>query len=162
MIQLVGTLDRSAGLVTFVKSDGDNQRLFVSDADSDTLSYAFRDADNGAVSLSGRAVSLNVGVEGAITGLRAGDLQINGVEVGRSFAGDDLVSPQNNAIGSGIAKAAAINRVSLETGVYARVNTTFMPGQAMSDNVAVTGVISVNGVLTGDIESTTYDSSVTR
>jgi flagellin-like hook-associated protein FlgL len=162
VIQLLGTLDRSAGLVTFVKSDGDNQRLFVSDADSDTLSYAFRDADNGTMSLSGRAVLLNVGVEGSIPGLRAGDLQINGIEVGRSFASDDLVSPRNNASGSGIAKAAAINRVSLETGVYARVNTTLMPGQAMFDTTAVTGAITINGVRTGDIESIAYDSAATR
>ena len=67
--------------------------------------------------MSSRSFSYAVDVAGSIPALRAGDLQINGIEIGASHAEDDPFSPSNNASGSAIAKAAAINRMANATGV---------------------------------------------
>ena len=53
----------------------------------------------------------------SVPALRAGDLKINGIEIGASHAQDDPFSPANNASGSAIAKAAAINRMANATGI---------------------------------------------
>jgi flagellin len=88
--------------------------------------------------------------------LAAGDLVINGVVVNASLATDDNLSMSANAAASSIAKAAAINRVSSESGVIARVNSTVVGGVSMSAPAAATsGSISVNGVSTASITTGT-------
>ena len=86
--------------------------------------------------------------------LRSGDLIINGVTVGGSAATDDGLSKDAKAASS-IAKAAAINKVSDQSGVKAVVNETYSAGYKM---VALTGVaatrngyIVVNGVQTSTL-----------
>jgi flagellin len=66
---------------------------------------------------------------GAVTAqqLASGDLSINGYQVGASAS--DGVS-FSNATGSGIAKAAAINAISGQTGVTATVGATTVAGTA--------------------------------
>jgi flagellin len=59
----------------------------------------------------------SVFIEESIPALRAGDLKINGIDIGASYATDDKLSPVGNAAGSAIAKAAAINRMAVATGV---------------------------------------------
>ena len=54
-----------------------------------------------------------------VNNLETGDLIINGTTINPSLAKDDTVSPRTNAGGSAIAIAAAINRESAATGVYA-------------------------------------------
>ena len=84
--------------------------------------------------------------------LAAGDLVINGVVVNASLATDDNLSMSASAAASSIAKAAAINRVSSESGVIARVNSTVVGGVSMSaPATATSGSISVNGVSTASI-----------
>ncbi len=81
-----------------------------------------------------------------------GDLIINGVVVGASLATDDTVSsnffevdPSPKAA-SAIAKAAAINRVSEQSGVVATVGKTTAYGSAMDDaDAGTTGVVTING-----------------
>jgi flagellin len=85
--------------------------------------------------------------------LQANDLTINGVAVGSSKAEDDTLSSANKEA-SAIAKAAAINRASLQTGVRAVVGTTTMTGSAMTA-AATTGTVTINGVTTGSITTTT-------
>jgi len=88
-----------------------------------------------------------VGKSGA---LYNGDLVINGVVVGASLTTDDRVS--SNAFGgdpspkaaSAIAKAAAINRVSEQSGVTATVGKTTAYGTAMVANDA-SGFVTING-----------------
>jgi flagellin len=85
------------------------------------------------------------------TGIARGDLLINGVLVDQSIAQDDNLS-SGGAIGSAIAKAAAINKVSDLTGVIASVNETKVYGAAMSMTANVTsGTISINGVSTSNL-----------
>lgn len=74
-----------------------------------------------------------------------GDLIINGVAVGASLASDDTAST-NNASASAIAKAAAINRVSSQTGVIAKVNANTVAGQSMTSGGADNATVDINGV----------------
>jgi flagellin len=87
-----------------------------------------------------------------------GDLVINGVVVGASLATDDKVSsnffesdPSPKAA-SAIAKAAAINRVSDQSGVTATVGKTTAYGTEMTaPSTTDAGVVTVNGWATASI-----------
>ena len=109
---VVVTQGAPAGSITFIKDSGSNAKVI-----SDDLVYAFKKSDATAATLTSRAFSYSVSVEGSIPALRAGDLKINGIDIGASYATDDKVSPVGNAAGSAIAKAAAINRMAVATGV---------------------------------------------
>jgi flagellin len=68
-------------------------------------------------------------------------LKINDVVIGPSQASDDLLSPRNNAAGSAIAKAAAINRMAVDQG----------KSQGKSQSITLSGTpapgtVSVGGV----------------
>ncbi len=91
--------------------------------------------------------------------LRAGDVIINGVAVGQSLASDDTLSIGAKEA-SAIAKAAAINRVSSQTGVRAVVNSTVMEGSAMTA-AAGDGTITINGVTTAPV-FVTADAALSR
>jgi len=80
----------------------------------------------------------------AVAALEAGDLVINGIEVGASSGVDDAFSSSNNAL-SAISKAAAINAVSDQTGVAATIQGTFVDGNAFN-SADVTGNITINGI----------------
>jgi len=96
---------------------------------------------------------------GTLSNPVAGDLFINGVSVGASLAEDDNVSSTGNT-GSAIAIAAAVNRVSAESGVYAKVNETVVLGSSMTA-AAVNGTITINGYSTATVYTTT-DAEVSR
>lgn len=85
--------------------------------------------------------------------LQGNDLRINGVVIASSRDVDDSLSSVGKEA-SAIAKAAAINRASAETGVRAVVGTTAMTGTAMTA-AALTGTVTINGVTTGSITTTT-------
>ena len=139
-IVMTGLANRAAGTVTFTRSDGNNREVFSGEL-TDTLTYTFKDSSNAAEALTSRAVALTVGVEGSIPALRAGDLKINGIDVGASYASDDTLSPRSNAAGSAIAKAAAINRVAAAQGI------TVGESQSLTfAGVPSEGVIKVGGV----------------
>ena len=110
-IALTGTLNAAAGTVTFAKANGLNGQVI-----SDDLTYTLKNSAGVATSLASRAVSTSIAVDGSIPALRNGDLQINGIDIGASYPSDDLLSPVNNAAGSAIAKAAAINRKAVDSG----------------------------------------------
>lgn len=93
------------------------------------------------------------------TALAAGDVVINGTIIGASLASDDTASSASNA-GSAIAKAAAINRATAETGVTATVNANTVDGAAQA-GASLTGTITINGVTTASI-STTTDTADSR
>ena len=100
----------------------------------------------------GGAVSDNVT---AATALASGDITINGVSVGASKASDDTASTVTNA-GSAIAKAAAINQISDQTGVTAEVNATSLVGAAITGTTAGAFAITINDVAIGG--TTTADA----
>ncbi len=114
---------------------------------------------------SARTSVIGTGSQSAVSGvgddsaMSTGDVIINGVTIGGSSAADDA-SSSTGAASSAIAKVAAINRYSEQTGVTASVNTNTAEGAAMTAN-AQTGTITINGVTTGSI-STTTDLAVTR
>lgn len=137
-ILLTGTLSAATGVVSFAKNSGLNSSVL-----SDDLSYTFRDSSGTALDLSvtPRDLSVNVDVAGSIPTMRAGDLMINGVTIGPSVAADDMQSPRNNAAGSAIAKAAAINRVAVDQGVsQGESQSITFSGTPMPGTITVAGV----------------------
>jgi flagellin len=142
-INLTGTFDETEGKVNFLKQDGINSTVI-----SDNLTYVLKDSDGSpldgvspANTLLSRNFKLSVDVSGSIPAMRAGDLLINGVEIGGSFATDDPYSPINNANGSAIAKAAAINRkASVGSGPVGESQSITFSGNP------IPGVITVGGV----------------
>ncbi len=99
----------------------------------------------GKATVDSLGVSSTGGVssQGTDAALASGDLIINGVKVGASRAADDTASTHNQAA-SAISKAAAINRVSGETGVTAVVDVNDVGGSAMAAS-AQSGTVTLNG-----------------
>lgn len=95
----------------------------------------------------------------ANTSLDAGDLVINGVTIGAASGLDDPLSSAEKSA-SAVAKAAAINRATTETGVKAVVGTTVLTGAAQTA-AALTGTVTVNGKTTASITTTT-DAAASR
>ena len=94
-----------------------------------------------------------------LAALSAGNIMLNGVAVGASLANDDSLSNTGNS-SSAISKAAAINRVSAESGVLARVDGTTVLGSSMTASVT-SGSVTINGVDT-DTFYTSSDSEISR
>lgn len=85
----------------------------------------------------------NGNVNGALTD---GSLVLNGVTVGASLAGSDLISSADKAT-SAVAKAAAINAVSDKSGVFAVVGKTDVAGSIATGPAAVgdSAMVKING-----------------
>ncbi len=98
----------------------------------------------------GSAETAGVSAIGTSTGISNGDLIINGVAISPSNSSDDTASTANGSA-SAIAKVAAINSHSDETGVTATVLETVSVGSAMTA-ASTDGTITLNGV---DIEIAT-------
>lgn len=128
-----------------------------------------------AISVTGNAANLaNAGVNagnyatqtayssstaGTATAFAASDFNINGIAIGASVASADTASNINGQF-SAIAKAAAINAISSQTGVTAKADANSLTGAAMTPTAA-TGTISINGIATASITTTT-DATVSR
>ena len=149
-ITMTGDLNRTAGTVTFARSAGNNRQVFSGEL-TDTLVYSFKNSSDTAQAITSRAVSLSVSVDGSIPALRSGDLRINGIDIGASYATDDLLSPRSNAAGSAIAKAAAINRMAASTGISLPESQTITFA-----GVPRPGTIKVGGV---DVTITSADTT---
>ena len=113
----------------------------------------------------GASDQVGVSAIGSDDSISNGDLSINGVQIGVSSASDDSFS-RVNASASGIAKAAAINRYSAETGVTAHANPNEVNGFAMSAAAGATSAtIHINGVnisLQATANSTDAERASTR
>ncbi len=79
-------------------------------------------------------------------GLVEGAFTLNGVLIGPSLAAADTAST-DKASASSIAKAAAVNAKSAQSGVTATVNATEVAGAAMTASAAATGTITLNDVV---------------
>ncbi len=79
------------------------------------------------------------------TAMVAGDVKINGVSIGASQTYDDTASSASNDA-SAIAKAAAINKVSEQTGVTAVVRENVVTNTATQAVAAVAVDFNLNGV----------------
>ena len=91
--------------------------------------------------------------------LIAADLIINGIAIGASSGADDSVSSGEKAA-SAVAKVAAINRSTAQSGVSATVGKTVMTGTSMT-GAALTGTITLNGITTASVTTTT-DAAASR
>lgn len=133
----------------------------------DTMDISFGSVKTKDIGLGSRASLASTGtsfdtVTGAAAGgedMSAGDLLLNGVAVGASLEIDDKLSYEGND-SSAIAKAAAINRVSAQSGVHATVGDTTVHGSVMTA-AASSGTITINGVETATVY-TTDDAELSR
>jgi flagellin len=106
----------------------------------------------------GSSQAAGISAQGSNSGLQNGDLIINGTAIPPSKSDDDTASVDNQAASS-IAKVAAINSKSDDTGVKAFVNENTVSGSEMTGS-ALTGTITLNGI---EIEITTStDTATTR
>jgi len=149
------------------KTNHNNIKLLDGSADKIVLQTGTNAGDTMTIGFGSiKAKDIGEGAKAALssnnvssTALTAGDLLINGVEVGASLATDDTLSSAAND-GSAFAKAAAINRVSAQTGVYATVGSTTVAGTAMTA-AATSGTLTINGMSTSTIYTTT-DAETSR
>lgn len=170
--QLVGEIDNIG-----VRTNFNGQKLLDGSARNVKLQTGSRAGETVSFSLgSARARDLGLGSSPALTAtgafeataanlatnhaLQGGDLVINGVQIGSSSADDDNVSSTNKSA-SALAKAAAINRATEQTGVRAVVGQTVMTGSAMTA-AALTGTVTINGITTASITTTTNASDSRR
>lgn len=94
----------------------------------------------------GANAAAGVSAAGTEHALGNGDLKINGELIGASKGSDDTFSKVRNSA-SAIAKAAAINAKSKETGVEAKVNTNEVNGNTMTTaGGGTTASVEINGV----------------
>jgi flagellin len=145
-------LDGSAGKI--VLQTGTNA--------NDTMDIAFGSVKTKDIGMGSRASLSSVSTSfaaNAAPALADGDLILNGVVVGASLATDDTKSSAANA-SSAISKAAAINRVSAQSGVHATVADTVAYGTVMTA-AASNGTIKINGVDTATVY-TTDDAELSR
>jgi flagellin len=145
-------LDGSAKNVVIQTGANQEDKIKMS-FDSVRANHIGSDIQPSVTSLGGNST-----VRGALVD---GDLMINGIQVGASYADDDQLSTgttTNNT--SAIAKVAAINRVSDSSGVIAKVGETVVSGAAMT-GAASTATITINGYTTASI-STTTDTALSR
>jgi len=121
------------------------------------------DVNLATVSTDSLGVSAAGGVsaQGTDNAITAGDLKINGVDINASLASDDTASTAN-AETSAIAKAAAINKHSAETGVTAQANENVVNGAAMTANAGDDGDVVINGITVAAGFTTAVDNTQTR
>ena len=109
-----------------------------------------------------------------LTRIVAGDFKINNVSIGTSLASSDTASYSFIAVStgagaatadskalSGIAKAAAINAISGQTGVTATANATdIQGGTTTAADIVHSGVLLINGVATAAIATTATTTTI--
>jgi len=93
------------------------------------------------------------------TAIASADFTINGTLIGPSVATSDALSSTGNS-SSAIAKAAAINKISEQTGVTATVDANLARGTGMT-GASENGFMAINGVTTATI-ATTADEAQNR
>ena len=146
--------------------DGTAQNVVIQTGfgSADTMSIGFDSFKTKDIGIGARATLSSVGgvyvANSDFSAFSAGALLLNGVAVGESLAIDDQKSPVTLGSVSAIAKAAAINKVADKSGVYAKANANTVSGSSMTA-AATTGTVSINGVSTASITTTT-DAAISR
>lgn len=157
--QLLAEIDRSATETTFngrALLDGTYSGLFQVGANAgETISMAVGDirtsnlgqiahvtGNNTVVNFANPLVGAGPGIEASLT--------LNAVSVRATTVADDSVSVVLRA-SSAIAKAKAINEVSLETGVTATVNATTVTGAPVAGGIILNGQLRINNVNIGAV-----------
>jgi flagellin len=146
--QLLQEVDRVATQTKFngrTLLDGSlkNQQFQVGANAGETVSFSVNSAKTSKLGSSSSA-AITTAQNAGTTALKEGAFSLNGVAIGPSLAGADTASTAN-ADASAIAKAAAVNAKSAQSGVTATVNATEVAGTSMAAGAA-TGSIKLNGV----------------
>ncbi|TCT19777.1 flagellin [Thiobaca trueperi] len=117
-------------------------------------------ADAGFVegNYSGTATQVSSDLKDSAVAMTAGNVLVNGVSVGPSYAIDDTASSHGKEY-SAIAKAAAFNLVSDKTGVTAVANQNIAKNTVAQTNDGATVTARINGVLL-DTVTTAADSDM--
>jgi len=158
--QLKAELDRIGESTSFnglnlLNGEQDSVAIQVGANGGETISVGLTEVSTSTLGVGDTGGVSSQGTDAAIG---EGDLKINGVDIGESKAEYDTASSTGNA-NSAIAKAAAINAHSDETGVTAQANENVVTGSSMTAGAA-TGSITLNGVEMAF--STDADASITR
>ena len=124
----------------------------------DVSTIAAQTTSNGVV-IAASVETVKGSVSSISKNMAAGDLVINGVQVGASQAATDTLSTVDKA-SSAISKVAAINAVSAQTGVTATIGNTQVSGSAMTPSSG-SGTLVINGVSTSTI-ATVGDAGLDR
>lgn len=119
---------------------GDTISVSISEVNVSTLGAAKAAGVSGQLSVHDSSLSGT-----ANNALVAGDIVINGVAVSASVGSNDNASSDQQS-SSAIAKAAAINAVSEQTGVKAVVDANVLSGTTTATAAAMDRTISINGV----------------
>lgn len=134
--------------------------LQVGANEGDVMSIGFNSVKSKDIGAGLTPALTSVGGDSTVFGaFGAADLVINGVLVNTSLDSDDSRSYTQNSASS-ISKVASINRVSNESGVYARVNENRVIGSSMTPG-AGTGTIKINNVSTASVTVST-DGQMSR
>ena len=162
--QLLSEIDRVATQTKFngrTLLDGtlSKQQFQVGANSGETISFSVDSARIAKLG-SSSAAAITTAQNASSTALKEGAFSLNGVLIGPSLAGADTASTAS-ADASSIAKAAAVNAKSAESGVTATVNATEVGGTSMTGAGAnATGSIVLNGITIN--VSTTTDLAATR
>ena len=128
-----------------------NFQIGANNTASDSIQItAIASARTSALGGSGTSTSTTVAGTGPTTAaINAGDVTLNGVQVGASSVGTSA----GQTAGSAFSIAAAINLVSGQSGVTATASATTTTGLASTAFAAVTSgaTLTINGIQVGDI-----------
>jgi flagellin len=157
--QLLSEIDRIATQTTFngrTLLDGSfgTAQLQVGQGANQTMSMALDSARSYSLGATARVTGTAV----TANALAAGDVTLNGISIRATAATDDTVSSVNNSF-SAIAKAAAINSSSADTGVRATANaTTLTDAAAVGAGAFTAGQLLINGVDIGAVTALANDA----
>ena len=159
--------------ITLLDGTAKNVNLQIGANQGDTMEIGFDSARIKDIGSGLRPALTSLGGNAdAFDKLEAGDLVLNGVLVPASIAPDDNLSFSGETLeankaseiaASAIAKAAAINKTTEQSNVYALVNETLVQGNTMTAPAAATSAANVliNGIATRDLALTT-DNEINR
>ena len=149
-ISMTGIYDDTNKVINYTSTTGANGSVI-----SDNLALKLQDSAGVAQSLIAvvagggnpavyRDATLKIAVAGTIPVMQSGDLWVNGINVGGSYAIDDKLSPITNAAGSAIAKAAAINRKALDLSAnQGESQSVTFTGNPIPNTTIIVGGVSV-------------------
>jgi flagellin len=160
--QLLQEVDRVATQTKFngrTLLDGSlkDQQFQVGANAGETISFSVGSARTEKLG-SSSAAAITTAQNASTTALKEGAYSLNGVAIGPSMASADTASTKF-AEASAIAKAAAVNAKSGESGVTATVNATEVAGQSMTA-AALSGSVVINNVTIN--MSTSTDAAASR
>jgi len=142
----------ATGTVTLV-SEGGKDINITSGATGKASDAGFSEG-----TFSGTMTQVTSNLKDTTNSMAAGNLLVNGIQVGPSYANDDTASSAGNVY-SAISKAAAFNLVSDRTGVTATVNENIAKNDVAQATASAAVSGSINGVAITGFNSVAGDDA---